>query len=56
MSNAYRELEEYIELYAKTHKMTVQEVVNVAVARLFKEYKEHENDEFNLETENSIKS
>ena len=56
MSEAKRTIEEYIKLYSIKHGKTAAEVLDHAMVKSFKSYKEHEYDEFNLETENSTQS
>lgn len=56
MSEALREIAEYVSLYAKKHHITEQEALKHAAVVLFKDYKEQENENINFTEENSIKS
>ena len=56
MSEAKRTIEEYVQLYANKHCTSAAGASTHAMVKSFKSYKEHENDEFNLETENSTQS
>lgn len=56
MSEALREIAEYVKLYATKHHISEQEALKHAAVVLFKDYKEHENETVYTSEKNSIKS
>lgn len=43
VSDRTREIAEYIELFAKKHHMTPEEALDYVMVKIFKEYREHED-------------
>lgn len=44
MSSEYREIAEYIQRFAKKEHITVEQALDYVMVRLFKEYKEKQDD------------
>lgn len=44
MSDAIREIAEYIELYAKKHHITTEEALNHVMVSIFKDYRRKSDD------------
>ena len=54
MSEALRTVAEYVKRYAIKHGITPEEALDHVMVKMFKDYKEHENDDNNSKAENSI--
>lgn len=47
MSSEYREIAEYIQRFAEKEHITVEQALDYVMVRLFKEYKERQDDHMN---------
>ena len=56
MSDAFREVAEYVKLYSKKHNISIKAASKHVIVKSFMEYKENEDGKFNFETKNTTQS